>query len=129
VPPTGPLDAGRFLHLLASQPALQTVVGGAARSLLTADENRQLDHTLEVCRRRTTTMLLELERILTPLQAAGCRPVILKGASLALTAYDAPEDRWFVDLDLLVPPDEVQDAYAVLGRLGYGFTGNDRTRL
>jgi hypothetical protein len=122
VPPLAELDGDRFLRLLAGQPAMQTVARFVDRSVLPGAEVSRFDRAVEISRRRTTIMLLELERVLAALAEVGCQPVVLKGASLALTAYEAPEDRWFVDLDLLVPPEEQATVYDVLDRLGYRFS-------
>lgn len=70
-------------------------------------------------RERTSCLLLELERILPAVRATGCEPVVLKGAGLALTAYAEPTDRWFVDLDLLVPLDRVEAVCEGLLACGY----------
>lgn len=70
-------------------------------------------------RERTACLLLELERILPAVRTAGCEPVLLKGAGLALAAYADPHERWFVDLDLLVPPEHVTAVCAVLESRGY----------
>jgi hypothetical protein len=121
VPPAAALDPDRFLRQLASQPAMQTLVPHLDPMVLPVQERTRLDQAVEVARRRTTFMLLELERVLPALGEIGCRPVVLKGASLALTVYDRPEDRWFVDIDLLVRRDELPAVYAALERLGYRF--------
>ena len=70
-------------------------------------------------RERTACLLLELDRILPMVRAAGCEPVVLKGAALALTAYAEPTDRWFIDLDLLVAPELVEPVCARLLASGY----------
>ena len=70
-------------------------------------------------RERTACLLLELERILPTVRGTGCEPVVLKGAALALEAYSEPTDRWFVDLDLLVPLDTVEAVCDRLLAVGY----------
>jgi len=129
VPPPADLDRDRFLRLLANQPAMQTLASRLDPAALPARERSRLDLAVEVSRRRTTVLLLELERILPALAEISCRPIVLKGASLALTVYDRPEDRWFVDLDLLVPPEQLASAIDVLGRLGYHSGGRQHDRL
>jgi hypothetical protein len=81
--------------------------------------SEELEADRTVARGRTAWLLLELERVVPPLARAGCRPVVLKGAALAVAHYPDPLDRWFVDLDLLVPRGQVVDACAVLADLGY----------
>lgn len=126
VPAPPGLDRERFTRLLGNQPAMQTLVPWLDPAALPERERRQLDQAAEVSRRRTTVMLLELERILPALTERGCRPVVLKGGSLALTVYDRPEDRWFLDLDLLIRPEKLEDAYEALFRLGYRFAATAR---
>lgn len=122
VRPPADLDPERFLGIIARQPAMQTLASCIATEALPDGERVRMAQALEVARRRSVMMLLELERILPALAEAGLRPVVLKGASLALTVYDRPENRWFVDLDLLVEPDRLDAAYDVLARLGYRFS-------
>ncbi len=128
VPPVASLDEDRFVRLLSGQPAMQTIVRYLDRSILPDAERPRLDRAVEISRRRTTMMLLELDRVLPALAENGCRPVVLKGAALALTVYDTPEDRWFVDLDLLVKPEETEAVYDVLDRLGYRFSEQPRAQ-
>jgi Uncharacterised nucleotidyltransferase len=45
--------------------------------------------------------------------------LLLKGAALARLLYDAPEQRQYSDVDLLVGPDDRRAARAVLEQLGY----------
>lgn len=115
------LDRERFLYLVASQPAMQTLAPLIDPDALPAAQLSQHTLAVEIARRRTTVMLLELERVLPALAERRCRPVVLKGGSLALMAYPRPEDRWFLDLDLLVERSELPEVYAALQRLGYRF--------
>lgn len=86
----------------------------------------ELDDDRTVARHRTAWLLMELERILPPLERAGCRPVVLKGAALAVAHYPDPLDRWFVDTDILVPGDRVDAACIALADLGYVPLDGDR---
>ena len=124
VPAPDGLDADTFMRLIGQQPVLQTLVPCLDRTVLQPSVCRRLDQEVEVAERRTVMLLLELERVLPALAEVGCRPVVLKGASLALTVYPRPEDRWFVDLDLLVAQDELSTVYEALQRLGYHFSEN-----
>jgi hypothetical protein len=119
VPPPRELDRAALARLLAVQPALQTLAPHIAADALEPAARDQLAGAAEIARRRTTVLLLELERILPVLDRAGCEPVVLKGGSLAVTAYPRPEDRWFLDLDLLVAPERVAAARDALADLGY----------
>jgi hypothetical protein len=121
VPAPRDLDGERFLYLFSGQPALPTLRPYLDPSALSPAALDRLDLAVEVARRRTTVLLLELERLLPALAERRCRPVVLKGASLALMVYARPEDRWFIDLDLLVERDDLDAVYAALERLGYRF--------
>lgn len=124
VPPQNPIDIDRFLRAISQQPAMQTLVPFIDPDILPAVERPRIEQAAELSRRRTVLMLLELERVLPALAEIGSRPVVLKGASLAVTVYDRPEDRWFVDLDILVEPEHLDMVYDVLGRLGYSVPEN-----
>ena len=82
-------------------------------------QRTRLRESLDDFSRRNTLMLLELERILLRLEAAGCAPVVLKGAALASTVYESPGQRYFIDLDILVPRERIETACDVL--LGGGY--------
>ncbi|MFT5233106.1 MAG: hypothetical protein ACI9UK_000909 [Candidatus Krumholzibacteriia bacterium] len=74
---------------------------------------------IDKSRQRTQLLMLECERILPALTTDSCQPVLLKGVALALTSYAVPSDRWFLDLDILLPAAEVAEACARLESLGY----------
>jgi hypothetical protein len=119
VPAPPGIDGAALARLLARQKALATLAGHLDPAALPDPEREQLLRLAEVSRRRSTLLLLELQRLLPHLEAVGCRPVALKGAALALTAYRRPEDRWFLDLDLWIPGDQVATARRKLQDLGY----------
>ncbi len=123
VPPPD-LDPDRFLRLLASHPAASALAPHVDRRALPESEWERLQRALALARQRTTWMLLELERILPALDEVSCTPVVLKGAALALGTYARPEDRWFMDLDILLRRDELPTAYDALERLGYRRQGS-----
>lgn len=75
---------------------------------------------------RNGIMLLELERWLPEIEAAECRPIVLKGAALAQTVYASPELRTFADLDILVPIDRVDRTCEVLAARGYRLLAGKR---
>lgn len=70
-------------------------------------------------RERTAFLLLELERILPAVTWSACRPVVLKGAALSLQNYPRPDQRWFLDLDILVPRGQVDEVCRRLEAVGY----------
>jgi hypothetical protein len=86
---------------------------------LPRDRHAALADEIHSASLRTTVMLLALEKIQPALEVAGCRPLVLKGGALALDVYPVPEQRWFLDLDLLVPPPQRDTALATLAEMGY----------
>jgi hypothetical protein len=61
----------------------------------------------------------ELHGALRALQDAGITPILLKGAALAETVYAQRALRPMSDIDLLVKPEAVSRAAAILAHLGY----------
>ncbi|MBD3219675.1 hypothetical protein GF314_00410, partial [bacterium] len=118
-PPPAGVDARRFLEDLAPLPYLATllpVIDAGALPADAAEVHRQLTRQIA---RRSGSMLLELERLLPRLSAVGGPPVVLKGAALALTAYERPEERWFLDVDLLVERPDVDAVCEHLAAAGF----------
>ena len=70
-------------------------------------------------RRRSALLAMETARVCSSLRESGIENVILKGAALALSSYDAPEQRFMGDLDLLVQAGDVDRALSRLLDLGY----------
>jgi hypothetical protein len=87
------------------------------------------DAQLAAARERTGAMLLECARLWPSLQREARRPVLLKGAALAQTVYPQPWQRWFVDLDVLVERDEVDQVCAALADKGYRPRAPERDAL
>jgi len=63
--------------------------------------------------------LLEAERLVTALAREGIPVALLKGLGLARNWWPNPLARGFRDLDLLVPPGDVDRALGILAGLGY----------
>jgi hypothetical protein len=61
----------------------------------------------------------EVLRVVGALEAAGCRPLVFKGAALAHTHYARPWLRPRLDVDVLVDEPERPQASAALRALGY----------
>jgi hypothetical protein len=121
VPPPRDLDRELFLRDFTVAAAAPTLAPFVHRDALPEGDWDRCQRALHLARQRTTWLLLELERVMPALEEAGCRPIVLKGAPLALSVYPRPEDRWFIDLDLLLTRAELPSAYAALERLGYRF--------
>jgi hypothetical protein len=61
----------------------------------------------------------ELGRLLPELEAAGCRPVVIKGPALAVAAYGDLSSRPFLDVDVAVEPATAVQAWELLESRGY----------
>ncbi len=122
VPPPRDLDRENFLRRFAVEAAAPTLASVLHPDALPPGDWDRCHKALTLARQRTTWLLLELERVLPALAEAGCRPIVLKGAPLALGVYPRPEDRWFIDLDVLLTRAELPVAYTALERLGYRFS-------
>lgn len=68
----------------------------------------------------------DIAPILAELKAAGVPTMLLKGAALAHSWYPSLATRPMLDIDLVVPRDKVEQAFAVLERCGW--TANDRVK-
>jgi hypothetical protein len=68
---------------------------------------------------RGLAMAAELRRLVDALSAAGVDALAYKGPALAMRAYGSLGMRSFVDLDLLVRPDDVPPAVRALSAQGY----------
>jgi hypothetical protein len=79
-----------------------------------AEAREALLGSLAALRRRAALWVLERDRVLAALRAAGLDPVVLKGGALCTLLYAEPVERDFADLDLLLPRHQVEEAIAVL---------------
>ena len=59
--------------------------------------------------------------LLTKLQAAGLRPIVLKGTAIAYTHYDEKSTRTCGDIDLLFHRRDMDKAFRMLETLGYAY--------
>ncbi len=108
--------------------AVEAEVGAAffaaARGLAGAEE--RCDDLLPRCRERyfttaghTTHLLKRTEQVVHAFADADIPVALLKGVALAKWTYVDPAARPMVDIDLLVPPQEVERGELLLRRLGY----------
>ena len=68
---------------------------------------------------RTTRIDAETVRVLDACAAVEVEPLVLKGIALVRTLYRSDERRGYVDIDLLVAPEDVPAVGGALGDLGY----------
>jgi hypothetical protein len=106
---------GLVLRALVRSPLMTTLPLETAQGL-TAEWNR--------LRRRAALWDLERDRLLSRLEHQGLTPVVLKGGALRETGYEEPAERPAGDLDLLMPPSQLEEAQAALQRAGYRFVGS-----
>lgn len=123
-PPPAGLQWDRLLSLLGRHRVVATLGPLLLAGELPAPQRHRLGDAVREDHLRTSIMLMELERVLPALEASGCQPLLLKGAALALDVYPQPEQRWLLDIDLLVPRDGVNEALAALA--AHGYHGDDR---
>ena len=60
-----------------------------------------------------------LEELIEALAADGVHPLLLKGPAFARWLYDDPNERTYIDLDLLVAPAQLDAARGTLARSGF----------
>jgi hypothetical protein len=72
-------------------------------------------------------MMHLLERVAAQFNQAGVPLLLLKGAALNLTLYRQPDERPMADLDLLIRPEDIGKAFALLEKLG-GLRGEPLVR-
>jgi hypothetical protein len=72
---------------------------------------------------RSYLMDAELARITSALASCAVPAALLKGAATGRMVYGSPAARLVNDLDLLVPADDVEQARAAVGALGYAAHG------
>jgi hypothetical protein len=78
-----------------------------------------LDSRMRAAVAREIFLQRDLAAVLQALSAGGVRALVIKGAALAYSVYDAAWQRPSIDTDILVAPDQAAAAEQVLGRAGY----------
>ena len=76
---------------------------------------------------RNETIFRELMTVVELLNKCGIEPVLLKGAAYCATGvYTNPASRYLMDVDLLVPKQQLSSATVALSRCGFDWDRNDR---
>jgi hypothetical protein len=70
-------------------------------------------------RRKNGFFALHLRRILSLLDEAGIPALVIKGLALAIGAHGRIDGRTFDDIDLLIPPEHINRAYALMRAQGF----------
>ncbi len=126
-PPADPIDWKAFVHLLNVQAPLPLVTRPILEIHRTSASLRGMIIDFNKRSRRWSGLLtLELLRLIPALEESGCAPIVLKGPALAQTVYDSPRDRFFNDLDILIPADTWVTALRVLDKFGYHYSKTAR---
>jgi hypothetical protein len=115
----------RLLHLIRSQRLEGFLLAAVDDGALPVTDGQRAEAAtmhLDACLRvlRLEQRLLEVTRVL---EVAGIETVVLKGSAHAHLVYPDPAVRSFVDLDLLVRSEQLEQALAVLR------SATDATRL
>jgi Uncharacterised nucleotidyltransferase len=110
---------GKLAHRHAFGPllhqALQALPTGAVpTAVLDATSARA-----EATRVRNLALAGELTKVVDALEQRGLQPLPYKGPVLAVAAYGDLGLREFVDLDVLMPADQIREGHAALLELGY----------
>ncbi len=109
--PTALIERAKNHNLLPIiAAALPDLPSDIRQQLVTASRQRRI---------RTLVMTQEMLRVVAECAKVGIRIVPLKGVALANTVYPTPTLRFFDDLDLLVEPEKLDAALAIVQRLGY----------
>ncbi len=114
-----PAPAGVSLDAIRSRLYAHNVEAAIGPFLPAATHDEAFVEHVRLSRGRTNFLLLECERVLAAIADPGWQPVLLKGAALALGTYEDPTDRWFLDLDILVPYSQVDQVCDRLVKVGY----------
>lgn len=108
--------AGRH-HMI---PALASALSRRGLRADDPDLADYLDAVHGLNARRNRRIRAEVDDIAAGFAACGIRPVFLKGTALLLLGlHDDPASRFIGDIDILVPPEEIEAAAAALERLGF----------
>ncbi len=119
-PVATPLDWYRLAALMRERKLTSTLAGLLSKSDAPDDAKRMICEADQEARRHTLASWLELSRIAVRLGGTdGVRWILLKGPALALTVYPSADERFSVDLDILVRREDLARTRSLLESLGY----------
>ena len=110
----------RTLHMRRLLPTLGPRLVELAKGHTSDDFQATVDHAVDAGRRHGIFLQLVARRAIAMLADAGIRCSALKGPLLGEAIYGDPGRRPSGDIDLLVPPEQLQVAVEVIRALGYG---------
>ena len=90
-----------------------------------------LNEIFRINANRNTQIVTQLKEVVSLLSSAGIEPLLLKGsASLIENDYEHIGIRFLSDIDLMVHPEQIEEAYTLLMNVGYKkvdieFSGHD----
>jgi hypothetical protein len=117
------IDWPYLLTLGGQHRLLPLAFEGLRRYPVPPDVLAQLRDAYHANLRHSLRLEAGLEEAVAALHVAGIEPIVLKGGALAGTVYADPGLRPMVDLDLLVPMQEMERAGAALAAIGYSLSG------
>jgi hypothetical protein len=103
----------------ANRHGMRGVLHDAATSAGAPSLTRVLHDDAVIAIARESVSALELRRVLDGLARADVQALVVKGAGLAYSIYDAPWQRSRVDTDLLVAASQREQGQSTLEALGY----------
>lgn len=115
-------DCGQLVRLAAHHKVLAQLyaaLSGELRDYVPDEVFAQLEGQVQENARRNLLLTARLLKLLALFDAKGVKAVPFKGPLLALSAYGDSSMRQFVDLDLLVRPEDVPRARRLLVSQGY----------
>ncbi|HJR63351.1 MAG TPA: nucleotidyltransferase family protein [Gemmatimonadaceae bacterium] len=98
---------------------LSTLERSAVMAGLPDEARASLRDLLKRYRRRALVFEVERDRVLGALRRGGIDSVLLKGGALAGTVYREPAERFYGDVDVLLPIEQLESAAQLLEPLGY----------
>ena len=127
-----PATRARFTRLAIQHRIYGLVISALLRSpvmqRLSPEVAQECQTSWHRLRRQAVMWALERDRLLCRLEEEGLTPITLKGGALRDRIYTEPAERSLGDLDLLLPPSQLEPTYAVLSLLGYRILGSDELR-
>lgn len=117
----GPIDWERVDRVTRRHRVYAQVQDGLADAgvVLPDDLRQRLAATAHQARMSALSLARESTLLQAAFDAADCPALVMKGASLAMVAYDDPGLKWSWDIDLLTTPEAAARGRAILESRGY----------